>query len=831
MKVLRFFSCCSRKEGRSWFEADEGSSRPISSPVHSLDSTSDKGPLSGTDGEYHQTLVEEYEDCLRRYELLEMDFMARGGERSMVEKLNENPHCLDEEAKDGNLSDLIYEAKHMNDLESKLRDIRHVEGEGEIFDDWVGSTEGKSKTDTETQDIVEENDKEGEEITRKSTSVGATLIKKLKRIDATQGTLSMSTHTLPTASTSTSSSPEKKRSIKSSKNMLFVKQKWPEWLVDESYEVVKVTKFGIKYNRILKLTQYHVLACSDNKGVTKVYSYLDLVDIRVLVESSEEERVTLVFRTSNSSSYAVFNYLTPMASIIANQITTRVKIRRTLKEAYSGSGHSSDEGSDKMDLRASIVALDPAVTDNVLKRITSANTKSKTSAIMAFAECLVENLVPSKNETDLKGDRSSLRDLSASRASVGYSSGSHSRSGGESHKSSDSLAKAAGITADTGEDKVDEETMAQYLIVVKRNSPEYYVQRAVNRVLLHGASAEHDTRAHFLNAMRDKGEAAEAAAAGGDGGRAARAVMKEARMFIEGMHEYILLKRGPSLATIHVWGAQLQSSPLPSPSQSQGATAEAVVSDNIPPLAPPGASPVSSSGRQKARRSPSVLVQEQISAEDLDRILDRHLEHQRETKEAAGEGDGGGEGEEYNPLTHLRYHTLLGISYIAYSVVEESIFAELKPNLVKLIRTTDNVYGRDVLLTNKIRTSLCQRDQADWGIPESNQSPLGWQVSINELNTLDQHNTPSTKLGAIVVAAKNIFAEYATVKGDGADAIGADDLVPIFIYILAQTNLENILETKELLWNLCHPSLLHGESGYYLTVFESAASFLEEYEQ
>lgn len=831
--MKRYFSCCRRKEGASWFEVEEPHSSPISSPVHSMDSSSDKERLSESYGGDQQTLVEEYEDCLRRYELLQMDFLTRGGRRSMISKLKADPDSLVGEMNvNSEFSDLINEAKRMNDLESKMGEIRHAAGEGELVDDY-------KRDKGEDDGDAEEKDDEDDEFARKSTSVGTTLMKKLKRIDATQGTLSMSTRANTTtestasASTSASPSPEKKNSRKSFKNVLHVKQKWPEWLVDESYEVVKVTKYGIKYNRSLKLTQYHVLACSDKNGVTKVFSYLDLVDIRVLVESSEEERVTLVFKTGGSgSSYAVFDYLTPMAAIIANQITTRVKIRRTLSATYGSSSSEIDGGSEKSDLRPSIVALDPSVTDNVLKMITSANIKSKTSAIIAFAECLVENLVPSKNETDIKGDRSSLRDLSVNRASVGHSSGSHSGSG--SRPSSDALARAAGAGTSVGEDRMDDETMAQYLIVVKRNSPEFYVQQAVKRVLLHGTSmtsAEHDTRAHFLDSMREKVEAAEAAATGGDGGRAARAVLKEARMFIEGMHEYLLLKRGPSLATIHVWGTQLQSTPAPSPSHSHshGGSLDTSLSDKIPPMAPPGSSPAGSSSRGKKSRSPSVLVQEQISGEDLDRILDKHLQHQRETNGVGGESDG--DEEAYNPLTLLRYHTLLSISYIAYSVVEESIFAELKPNLMKLIRTTDDVSGRDALLSAKIRGSLCQRSQADWGIPESNRSPLGWEVSINELNTLEQHNTPSSKLAAIVVAAKNIFAEYATVKGEEADAIGADDLVPIFIYILAQTNLEDILGTKELLWNLCHPSLLHGESGYYLTVFESAASFLEEYEQ
>ena len=52
-----------------------------------------------------------------------------------------------------------------------------------------------------------------------------------------------------------------------------IKEKWPEWLVDESFEVIKV-RLGVRYCRTLKLTQYHILAASSDKGVTKVYPYL-----------------------------------------------------------------------------------------------------------------------------------------------------------------------------------------------------------------------------------------------------------------------------------------------------------------------------------------------------------------------------------------------------------------------------------------------------------------------------------------------------------------------------------------------------------------------------
>lgn len=60
-------------------------------------------------------------------------------------------------------------------------------------------------------------------------------------------------------------------------------------------------------------------------------------------------------------------------------------------------------------------------------------------------------------------------------------------------------------------------------------------------------------------------------------------------------------------------------------------------------------------------------------------------------------------------------------------------------------------------------------------------------------------------------------------------AINADDLVPIFLYILAQTpSLKNAFFLRDVLWNLCHPDLLQGEGGYILTVFESALAYLLE---
>lgn len=56
--------------------------------------------------------------------------------------------------------------------------------------------------------------------------------------------------------------------------------------------------------------------------------------------------------------------------------------------------------------------------------------------------------------------------------------------------------------------------------------------------------------------------------------------------------------------------------------------------------------------------------------------------------------------------------------------------------------------------------------------------------------------------------------------------IGADDLVPIFLYVFCHSNLKHPIRNRDLMWSLCHPDQLHGEGGYYLTVYESAIEFI-----
>lgn len=136
------------------------------------------------------------------------------------------------------------------------------------------------------------------------------------------------------------------------------------------------------------------------------------------------------------------------------------------------------------------------------------------------------------------------------------------------------------------------------------------------------------------------------------------------------------------------------------------------------------------------------------------------------------------------------------------------------------------------MLLEKI-TYFKERNQEQWGVPEDLVSPLGWQSAVFILSTLEHNLIPSFQLQTLTRAVKAIYSEFKfailpklEANGKSNIFIAADDLVPIFIYIFCQAALKHPIQNRDLMWQLCHPDSLHGEGGYYLTVYESAIEFV-----
>lgn len=459
--------------------------------------------------------------------------------------------------------------------------------------------------------------------------------------------------------------------------------KWPEWLLDETYDVVKTNKYGSKYERKLTLTQLHILASREGIGVTQVYTYLDVEKVYL---NKDENQVVIFFKSNKKS----FFYTSPQAANIAQQIATRVQVRVSMEKSN--------------DLLSS--TMRSYTKENMLlllNEISDESDKSNSSNFSSFASSLKNKVLPQELFKFIQSDP--LLDVLTSNPISNVSK----------------------------------------LMDIEKNSGKYRLQVAIRELLLDSTSSEGNTRRVFVEEFSKMNS---------------NKTIEDYRIFIDGMHEYLFLNRGKMLCYIYNSGVIDENSYINSSSN---------LTDPLQELA-------------------------------------------------------------INLLKQFDHKTLTIVSFIIYTIVEESVYLPLKTTLAKLLQNK-NALELDNVLADKIN-QLSSKTQIEWKIGD-NVSALSWNSAIFELEGIERNPTPTTKLNAIIRAVKAIYIEYRkevlprlTKKGNTDIAVGADDLLPIFLFVISNSNLINPLLNKELLWSLCNPDQLLGEAGYYLTLYTSAVDYI-----
>jgi hypothetical protein len=150
------------------------------------------------------------------------------------------------------------------------------------------------------------------------------------------------------------------------------------------------------------------------------------------------------------------------------------------------------------------------------------------------------------------------------------------------------------------------------------------------------------------------------------------------------------------------------------------------------------------------------------------------------------------------------------------------------------------------------------RSQSHFGIPLSHQSPSSYSRASRELLHLAKFALPTDKLQVLLGTAKAVYetfqqeapkrreaevkrrreagetisaAEEASLLSDFDPSklfLPADDLFPIFVWVVAQTPLQQPCTLRTMMWALCDKQALQGEAGYYLTVWDSALEYLKK---
>lgn len=124
--------------------------------------------------------------------------------------------------------------------------------------------------------------------------------------------------------------------------------------------------------------------------------------------------------------------------------------------------------------------------------------------------------------------------------------------------------------------------------------------------------------------------------------------------------------------------------------------------------------------------------------------------------------------------------------------------------------------------------ALQHQPQSFYGVPIHGISPSSWDEIVYLLKDLRARTLPHDRLDALLLAAKEIPLLFMREHPGAAAPLGADEFLPIFIYVLVRAQIPHMLALNEELQALCDPDKRLSESGYYLATLEAAISHLME---
>lgn len=126
---------------------------------------------------------------------------------------------------------------------------------------------------------------------------------------------------------------------------------------------------------------------------------------------------------------------------------------------------------------------------------------------------------------------------------------------------------------------------------------------------------------------------------------------------------------------------------------------------------------------------------------------------------------------------------------------------------------------------------ITHQPQSFFGIPVSQISPSGWEAVVVLMRDIRSRTLPHDRLEALLLTAKEIplhfQREHASSVEDNV-TLGADDFLPIFIYIIARAQIPDMLALSEELQALCDPDKRMSETGYYLATLEASLQHIIE---
>jgi hypothetical protein len=112
------------------------------------------------------------------------------------------------------------------------------------------------------------------------------------------------------------------------------------------------------------------------------------------------------------------------------------------------------------------------------------------------------------------------------------------------------------------------------------------------------------------------------------------------------------------------------------------------------------------------------------------------------------------------------------------------------------------------------------------------QNDIVWALARDELKKINSYRTPGEKIDCIVKCASVIFkflsvaSARAAADGELESAPGADDFLPVFIYVVLHSHVPKLMSNCEYIASFHNPARLRSKAGYCFVNLQSAAEFI-----
>uniref|UniRef100_A0A8B9G0H8 Ras and Rab interactor 3 n=1 Tax=Amazona collaria TaxID=241587 RepID=A0A8B9G0H8_9PSIT len=117
----------------------------------------------------------------------------------------------------------------------------------------------------------------------------------------------------------------------------------------------------------------------------------------------------------------------------------------------------------------------------------------------------------------------------------------------------------------------------------------------------------------------------------------------------------------------------------------------------------------------------------------------------------------------------------------------------------------------------------------DLGVTTSVPETIVLEKILQKFTTMHKAYSPQKKIAILLKSCKLIYNSMA--QGNPGKPYGADDFLPVLMYVLARSNLTEVLLNVEYMMELMDPALQLGEGSYYLTTTYGALEHIKNYDK